>query len=115
MEGHTPNWQQLNVTGLRPVEKVVAVFHISDTRTKDHKRFPFPLFKVKVTEQRDGSYRATPNVAIKSPAGDADWIGGSGATVEEALEQCLQFFLANISERVDLQDDDFYWADPNWW
>jgi len=113
---HLPeSWRDLNVAGVRPVERVVAVFRVSDTRTESRLRFPFPLFSVKVVEALDGSYWASPNVAITTPDGDADWIGAGGDTIESALEACLAVFMKNIGEREWLQESDFVWVDPlNW-
>ena len=104
------SWQDIQVAGLRPVEKIVAVFRISDTRTDDRVRFPFPLFSIAVSESLHGGYHASPNVAIKTANGDADWIGGHGPTVEEALEDCLNYFMRNIGDREWLLEKDFHWA-----
>ena len=98
---------------MRPVEKVVAVFRISDTRTESHLRLPFPLFNVKVVESIHGGYLASPNVAIKTPDGNADWIGAEGKTVEESLESRLFAFMKNIGERTWLQESDFLWEVPD--
>lgn len=104
------SWRDIHVAGMRPVEKIVAVFRISDTRTEERLRFPFPLFSVAVSESLHGGYDASPNVAIKDAEGNADWIGGHGDTVEAALEDCLRFFMGNIGNREWLRDEDFYWA-----
>lgn len=97
------------------MEKVVAVFRVSDARTESRLRFPFPLFSVKVVETLPGSYWASPNVAIKTPTGAADWTGAGGDTVEAALESCLAAFMKNIGERECLQESDFVWVDPLHW
>jgi len=104
------SWRDILVAGVRPVERIVAVFRISDTRTDDRLRFPFPLFSVAVSESLHGGYDASPNVAIKDVDGNADWIGGHGDTVEAALEDCLRLFMSNIGNREGLRDEDFYWA-----
>jgi hypothetical protein len=93
------SWRDIRVSGTRPVEKVVAVFRISDTRTESRLRFPFPLFNVKVVEALHGGFWASPNVAIKSQSGEADWIGARGDTIEGALHACLEAFMKNIGER----------------
>jgi hypothetical protein len=95
---------------MRPVEKIVAVFRISDTRAEDRHRLPFPLFSVAVSESLHGGYHASPNVAIRDADGKADWIGGRADTVEAALEDCLRYFIGNIGNREWLRDEDFYWA-----
>jgi hypothetical protein len=104
------SWQDIRMAGLQPVEKIVTVFRIGDTRADDRLRFPFPLFSVAVSESLRGGYTASPNVAIRDAHGNADWIGGSGASVEEALENCLKMFMAHIGDRAELKDEDFYWA-----
>jgi hypothetical protein len=104
------DWRAIQVAGLRPVEKVIAVYRISDCRTEDRLRFPFPLFSVAVSESLHGGYTASPNVAIRNADGNADWIGGHGETVEAALEDCLRHFMDNIGQREWLRDEDFYWS-----
>jgi len=73
------------------------------------------MFSVKVAEALHGGYWASPNVAVKTPNGDADWIGAGGETVEAALEACLAAFMKTIGERQWLQESDFFWADPLQW
>src|SRR5687767_10409477 len=103
-------WREIQVAGLRPEMKIVAVFRIRDTRTEDRFRFPFPLFSVAVSEAEHGGYVASPNVAIKDSDGNADWIGGAGATAEGALEDCLRMFMNNIGPREWLKAEDFFWT-----
>jgi hypothetical protein len=104
------DWRDMQVGGLRPVEKIVAVFRITDTRSEDRLRLPFPLFSVAVSESLHRGYLASPNVAVRDADGNADWIGGSGPTVEAALEDCLRHFVNNIGGREWLRAEDFYWA-----
>ena len=104
------SWRDISVAGLRPVEKIVAVFRISDCRTEDRLRLPFPLFSVAISESLHGGYGASPNVAIRDADGNADWISGQGDTVEAALEDFLQFFMGTLRGREWLRDEDFYWA-----
>jgi hypothetical protein len=104
------DWRTIQIAGLRPVEKIVAVFRISDTRTEDRLRFPFPTFSVAVSEFLHGGFTASPNVAIRDAQGNADWIGGQGETIAAALEDCLRHFMNNIGSREWMKDEDFYWA-----
>jgi hypothetical protein len=101
-------WRELRVDGLGPVERVVAVFQVGPPLA----RLPFPSFKVKVIERANGSFLACPNVVVRRTNGEADWIGGLGASVEEALEDALRRFVRNLGDRQELSEADFAWADP---
>jgi hypothetical protein len=91
------------------VERVAAVFRVGPPLD----RLPFPSFKVKVVERADGSFSASPNVALRGLDGEPDWIGGLGASVEEALEDALRRFARNLDERAELSAADFAWSDPS--
>jgi len=101
------DWREMRVEGLLVCERVVAVFHVSDSLA----RLPFARFKVKVLERPDGTFFACPNVAVRGPAGDAEWIGGFGVTIDEAVEDGLRFFFGTWADRQDLTESDFVWSD----
>ena len=103
-----PDWRELLIDGLGPVERVVALFQIGPPL----ERLPFPSFKVKVIEHANGSFMAVPNVAARGPDGFPDWEAGSGSTVEEALEDTLRTFVRILGERQPLSESDFIWSDP---
>jgi len=103
-------WQTLLVPGLGPIERVVAVFTIGPPL----ERLPFASFKVKVIERADGSLFGVPNVAVRTADGTPDWIGGFGKTVDEALAECLTYFLGTVDDRAkaDLFEEDFEGQTP---
>jgi hypothetical protein len=102
------SWRELRVEGLGPVQRVAAMFQIGPPLAN----LPFPSFKVKVIERANGSFLAVPNVAVRAADGAPDWIGGLGASVEEALENALQYFVRNLGGRAELSEQDFVWSDP---
>jgi hypothetical protein len=102
------DWRGTRVEGLFVCERVVAVLHVSDSLT----RLPFARFKVKVLERPDGTFFACPNVAIRGVTGDAEWIGGLGDSIDEAVADCLRYFYGTWAERSELVESDFVWSDP---
>jgi hypothetical protein len=102
------DWRNLKVEGLGPVAREVAVFQVGPPLA----RLPFASFKVKVIERPDGSYLGLPNVARRSADGSPDWIGGLGASIEEALEDTLRWFVRSLNEDDDTTEEDFVWAAP---
>jgi hypothetical protein len=105
-----PDWRELRVEGLGPIERLVAVFHVGPPL----EWLPFPSFKVKVLERlrADDSYVAILNVAPRGPNGYRDGQAGLGSTAEEALEDALRRFAKAVKERGPVTEDDFVWADP---
>lgn len=101
------DWRHLRVASLGPISRQVAVFQIGPPLAQ----CPFPSFKVKVLERADGSFLGVPNVACRAVDGSPDWIGGLGATIEEALEDALQWFSKSLSEHPSSRESDFVWAD----
>src|SRR4051812_27297646 len=103
-----PDWRELRVEGLGPIERVVAVFQIGPPL----ERLPFPCFKVKVIEHANGSFVAVLNVAPRGPDGHRDGQAGLCDTVEEALEDALRRFARVVNERQPFSESDFAWSDP---
>jgi hypothetical protein len=102
-------WRQLSVEGLGPVRRVAATFQVGPPLA----RLPFAALKVKVIERADGSFLGVPNVAVRDPDGTPDWISGPGGTIEEALEDALNYFVKSLDERQDLSAGSFTWSDPH--
>ena len=102
------DWRDMRVEGLLICDRIVAVFQVTDSLA----RLPFAFFKVKVLERSNGSFFACPNVAIRGPTGDPEWIGGLGNTIDEAVEDGLRSFFGTWGDRRDLTDEDFAWSDP---
>jgi hypothetical protein len=105
-----PDWRELRVEGLGPIERVVAVFQIGPPL----EWLPFPSFKAKVVERvsADSPYVAVLNVALRGPDGHRDGQAGIGDTVEAALEDALRRFAQAVKERGPVTEDDFVWSDP---
>src|SRR4051794_21063686 len=101
------DWQHLRVEGLGPVERVAAIFQVGPPLAW----LPFASFKVKVVERPDGSFLGVPNVAVRAADGSPDWVGGLGDTVEEALEDALNYLVRSLDGRRDLPEDAFAWSD----
>lgn len=102
------SWRQLKIDGLGPIARVAAVFEIGPPL----ELLPFAKFKVKIIERDDGSFLGVPNVAKVGLDWQPEWIGGLGASVEEALEDALRNFVQSLGNRTDLAEDSFAWAEP---
>lgn len=103
-----PTWQHLKVEGLGPATRVAAVFQIGPPLGW----LPFPSFKVKVLERGDGSFLGVPNVCVKALDGSPQWTSGLGSTVEQALEDALNYFVLSLDDRRDLSEHAFMWTAP---
>lgn len=101
------DWRTLNIVGLGPAGRVAATFQIGPPLAW----LPFASFKVKVIERADGSFLGVPNVAVRSTDGMPDWISGLGDTVDDALEDALNYLVRSLGGREDLPVDSFVWAD----
>lgn len=103
------NWHDLSIENVTRIDRVADEFHVWA-----HVTLPFPKFKVKVLERRNGDFLGIPNVAVKNlEDGTPVWISGIGNTVEQALEDALRCFLATVEGRVNLTEEDFEWSDPS--
>ena len=100
------DWRLLHVEGLGPVSRQVALFQIGPPLA----HLPFASFKVKVVERSNGSFLGVPNVAVRRPDGSPDWMSGLGISVEEALEDALQWFKRSVVESNSTVEGDFVWA-----
>ncbi|WP_054950184.1 hypothetical protein [Numidum massiliense] len=99
----------VNVKGIARVERCVAEFDVWELQ-----KTPFSKFKVKIIESTDGIFTGYTNLILKNlEDGSPDGEAGHGATVEEALENTLKYFMEMLNERQELTEDDFEWADPD--
>ena len=105
--GSKAAWSCLRVKGLGPVERVAGMFQIGPPL----QWLPFPSFKVKVLERGDGSFLGVPNVSVKGPDGSPQWTSGLGSTVEQALEDALNYFVKSLDDRRDWPETAFTWTD----
>jgi hypothetical protein len=108
MEPPMSRWQDVLVDGFGPIDRVAAVFQVGPPLV----RLPFSSFKVKVIERTDGSFLATPNVAVLGADGHPSWSAGLGDSIEEALVDALRQFARDFEDRADLTEAEFAWADP---
>jgi hypothetical protein len=102
------SWQRLEIEVLGPVVRVAATFQIGPPL----EWLPFPSFKVKVLERGDDSFLGVPNVSAKALDGSPQWTSGLGNTVEQALEDTLNYFVKSLDDRRDLPEAAFIWTDP---
>ena len=69
-----PDWRELRVEGLGPIERVAAVFQISPPL----ERLPFVSFKVKVIERVNGTFLAVTMSHHEAPMANRitcpDWV-----------------------------------------
>lgn len=100
------NWKETKVEGIGLIEKVVAEFQIWSIE-----KIPSGKFKVKIFERQNSTFIGSPNIAVKSLEDNyPDWICGMGASIEEALEDTLKYFMGTLQGREDLTEEDFEWS-----
>jgi hypothetical protein len=102
-------WTDIHVPKVSRIERIAEVFEVTSVGN-----IPFVKFKIKVLErpEKSNKYIAFPNVAIKDVNGSPDWICGSGNTIEEALDDGINNFMALIPENQELSEEDFEWSAP---
>lgn len=104
-------WNEINIEGISGIEKLVAEFQIWEIAS-----VPSGKFKVKVFENKRGSFNGYTNIGIIVD-GAPEFGVGSGNTVELALEDTLRNFRSDLNDKKsnksdELTDEDFAWADP---
>ncbi len=104
------SWKNIEILEIQNIKQVVAEFYITCI-----KYVPNYQFKVKITEDVRGNYSGRINIAIKNLENNSpEWIGGSGVSIDEALENSLNEFINSIkSSGKDLNnliDEDFEWS-----
>lgn len=105
-------WKEIEIIGISAIEKCVAEFQVWEIET-----VPTGKFKVKIFENKRGSFKGFTNVGVivnESP----EFGVGSGNTIEMALEDTIRNFLSELNDKKttksnELTDEDFVWADPN--
>lgn len=100
------SWKLVKLKGIAEIQKVISEFEIFSDRV------PYGKFKVKVIEKANGSFIGTPNIALKNSDGIPEWVSGLGTTANEALEDCLKYFLESMMARNNLSESDFEWSAP---
>ncbi|WP_368907016.1 hypothetical protein, partial [Bacillus wiedmannii] len=103
-------WTTINIKGIPTIEKCVAEFRIWEIGT-----IPSAKFKIKIYENQKGHFNGFTNLGIK--INNCPEFGvGSGKSIEEALENTIEYFMNEINEQKklkELTDDDFEWAHPD--
>jgi hypothetical protein len=98
-------WHALHIDGVAELAREVAVFRVSPRRDD----LPM-VFRVKIVERQDGAFEGHPEIALKGADGEADWIAGSGATIEAALADTVAALLRTIEGKTPISDDSVEWS-----
>lgn len=101
------DWRKVELSGATMLSRVSGEYEVIAPKIPYGGRF-----KVKVFERVDGSFFATPNVCLKTADGSPDWLGATGRSEAEALENLLGSFMREINSRPSYTVDDFEWSDP---
>jgi hypothetical protein len=101
------DWKDLKINGIAKIEKCVAEFDVWELNLT-----PWGKFKVKIFEGFDGNYTGHTNLMLRNEDGSPEAGVGFGSTVEEALNDTINYFLKMLGERENINKNDFESADP---
>ena len=101
------DWKNLKIDGVARIDKCVAEFDVWELNLS-----PWGKFKVKIFEGSDGRYTGHTNLRLKSKDGSPEGGVGFGSTVEEALNDTINYFLNMLRKHENLNENDFESADP---
>lgn len=109
--GYIKTWKKENISEIATIEKCVAEFIIRDKGI-----IPFDKFKLGIFRNQRGYFNGYTNIGIILD-GCPEFGVGFGNTIEEALEDTIQNFINEVTNRKNelgkLTDSDFEWADPH--
>ncbi|OOM72227.1 hypothetical protein [Clostridium sp. BL-8] len=100
-------WRNIKIKGIGNIEKCVGEFNVTETL-----KTPYGKFKVKVYERQNGKYVGYTNLQLKDEEGCAFAGVGHGETIEQALQDTIEYFLSMINEKQSLNEEDFECSDP---
>ncbi|GKX57428.1 hypothetical protein SOASR030_35400 [Leminorella grimontii] len=87
-------WHKLKVDNVSGIDKTVGEFTVWMVGI-----LPYAKMKIKIHEDQNGFYSGVTDVAIKRKYdGYPEWAGGSGKTIEEALENTIKAFNEMLKE-----------------
>lgn len=95
-------WKKISIKGIAKIEKCVAEFNVTELEKTPHGKF-----KVKIYERQVGGYVGYTNLQVKDIDGCPYCGIGYGETVDEALEDTINYFLKMISQKKKISKDDF--------
>jgi hypothetical protein len=106
------SWKKIKIAEIQGIEKVVAEFYVRSITY-----IPNCQFRVKITEDINGKYSARVNVAIRNSRDSSpEWVGGTGDSIDEALENSIQELVNSIKSSGKninlLHEEDFEWSAP---
>lgn len=102
------DWKSIKINEIAKIEKCVAEFNVWELNIT-----PYAKFKVKIFEGANGHFTGYTNILLKSMLDGSPECGvGYGKTIDEALQDTVQYFMKMLEEREGLTADDFEWSDP---
>lgn len=102
-------WETLQITGIQRIERVIAEFYV------ECGCIPSRYFRVKITEDQQGTYVGRLNISLKNADGIPDWVVGLGTSIDAALEDAIQQLIHQLDQhgqnKHHLTEANFEWAD----
>lgn len=99
-------WKNIRIQGIAHIEKCVGEFDIIETT-----KTPYGKFKVKIYEKQNGRYVGYTNLQLKDDDGCAYPGVGHGTTVEDTLQDTIEYFIKMIDEKQAVREEDFEISD----
>lgn len=92
-------WKKIDIDGIEKIEKCVAEFQISMQTI-----LPYGKIKIKIYEGQEGTITGRTNIGVKRKFdGEVEYATGYGKTVEEALEDTINWFLKMVREDYPIE------------
>lgn len=98
-------WKNIRLNGASAIARICSVYELAEHR------LPGGKFKIKVLE-REQDFIALPNVCIRSESGVPEWTCGIGGSETEALQDAIEYIMADLGTKQDWLEDELEWSDP---
>ena len=99
-------WNNYKSDIIGGIEKCVAEFNIYETQL-----IPYSKFKVKIFERQNGKYIGYTDLQVKDSTGSSYCGVGFGNSIDEALEDTINYFMEMLKEKDVIMESDFSYLD----
>lgn len=102
------DWKQIKIKGIASIEKFIAEFNVFELI-----KTPYGKFKVKIYQSNNGKFIGYTNLQLKDDDGCPFAAIGYVDSVEEALQDTIEYFIKMLDKKDHLEEGDFEYMDPS--